>query len=476
MKTTRIIAAVLSICMLGGAVGYDAPLFEGASVTANAAKQQDEIISGTCGENASYTFSPATGVLEVDGTGDITDAPWIQKKELEEDMGMWHMVYFYVEPWSEEYVQSIKTVILSEGITNISFEYCSSLTSISIPKSVESIRLYNCPNLSDISIPEGVTGVDLFKCTSLDELILPDSVKSVSITYCSNITSLTIPDGVTTINYSAFRGCTNLKEIVFPASIKEIRDNSLIDTPWLSEKEKEDPLVIVNNIVVTGRKCKGNVAIPEGITSIVPDSFSNNENITSITFPSTCIDLSHDVLQNCKNLKKVYFLNPEVLIKSATDVKLNTDNELHIDEHWSITDIEAEPKVPVYSPSGTIGYYYVTSPASFSGTIYGYSGSTAEAFAKDYCKFEVIDQKTTKGDLNNDTMIDGRDATLVLAMYADSSSSGYVPTNADRAVGDVNSDTFIDGRDATIILAYYADLSAGASISFENYLKENNYV
>ena len=83
---------------------------------------------------------------------------------------------------------------------------------------------------------------------------------------------------------------------------------------------------------------------------------------------------------------------------------------------------------------------------------------------------------TQKGDLNNDTMIDGRDATLVLSMYADSSSSGYVPTDADRAVGDVNNDTFIDGRDATIILGYYADLSAGASISFENYLKNNKYI
>ena len=260
MKVKRIIAATLSICMLGGAVGYDAPLFEGASVTANAAKQKYEnVVSGVCGENVTWTLDRNTGVLTIDGTGDNYFAAFV------------------------EYKDEIKKIFFSGGITSIPNGFCA---------------------------------------------------------HCSSLTEVYIPEGVTMIGKSPFVKCP-IKEIWIPSTCTTIAD----------------------------------YAIPDDIT------------------------------------------------------------------------------------------------------IYGYKGSAAEEYAeKSFTVFVDIDSAFNKGDLNNDTMIDGRDATLVLSMYADSSSSGYVPTAAERIVGNVNNDNFIDGRDATIILGYYADLSAGASISFENYLKSMNYV
>ena len=50
MKTKRIVAAVLSLCMVGGAFAFNAPQVRDYSITADAA--------GEC-----YTFNTTTGLL-----------------------------------------------------------------------------------------------------------------------------------------------------------------------------------------------------------------------------------------------------------------------------------------------------------------------------------------------------------------------------------------------------------------------------
>ncbi len=145
--------------------------------------------SGSCGDNATWTFDPGTGVLTISGTGDMWD---------------------YTEPppgWDDQ-DGSIIRVVIEDGITSVggySFRYCH--------------------NLKQITIPEGVTriGEHSFEgCESLTEIILPDSLTSIEMAafyWCSGLTEITIPANVTNIDIGAFFLCTGLTSVEIPASV-----------------------------------------------------------------------------------------------------------------------------------------------------------------------------------------------------------------------------------------------------------------
>ena len=128
---------------------------------------------------------------------------------------------------------------------------------------------------------------------------------------------------VTAIDINAFNNCSNVADITFPDSIREI---SLVDasmdmnyisnyiiggvipfsgTPWLEKKREEDPLVIVNNIVVDGKNCTRDVEIPEGVTCIASFAFSRCSTITSISLPKSLEKIEECAFYGCKRLTDI---------------------------------------------------------------------------------------------------------------------------------------------------------------------------
>ena len=78
-----------------------------------------------------------------------------------------------------------------------------------------------------------------------------------------------------------------------------------------------------------------------------------------------------------------------------------------------------------------------------------------------------------KGDVTNDNVIDGRDATAVLTYYAQTSTGQSGSFNEyQKQAAEVNDDNVIDGRDATLLLTYYAYTSTGHSMTLDEYISE----
>ena len=160
-----------------------------------------ETYSGTCGENVNWSLDTETGVLNISGTGEMTN-------------------YGYVPPvpwWDHR--GNITTVNINNGVTSIgnsAFHYCNSLTSITIPNSVTTIgdcAFESCDDLTSITIPNSVTsiGYGAFRnCDGLTSITIPNSVTSIggdAFHECSALTSITIPNGVTSIGSRAFDDC-----------------------------------------------------------------------------------------------------------------------------------------------------------------------------------------------------------------------------------------------------------------------------
>lgn len=258
---------------------------------------EETTLSGTCGENVTYSLNENTGVLTISGTGKMADysddshSPFYKNKK-------------------------IKEVIIEDGVTSIgsfAFYGCSSLTSITIPKGVTSIGnyvFYGCSSLTSIAIPEGVTsiGFDAFyNCSSLTNVTIPKGVASIgdsAFKYCSSLTSMTVPESVTSIGKYAFFDCSNLTSIIIPEVVTSIGDfafarvnniiynGSLSGSPWGAKCINgyiEDGLAYKDSSKKELLGCPssrtGSVSISDSVEKIGDSAFYNCSSLTSIVIP-----------------------------------------------------------------------------------------------------------------------------------------------------------------------------------------------
>jgi hypothetical protein len=143
------------------------------------------------------------------------------------------------------------------------------------------------------------------------------------------------------------------------------------------------------------------------------------------------------------------------------------------------------PKCEIYDIKDTICNSYDDGNCPFTGTIYGYKGSTAEAYAKKYDrKFVALESAPTTpadpapqveaystGDVTGYAAINAKDANAVLiaaAKIGAGSASGL--TDKETAAADVNGDGAINAKDANTILRYAAAAGTGDPGDIKNYI------
>ena len=198
----------------------------------------------------------------------------------------------------------IPAEIDGKSVTSIgksAFQWCPNIKSITIPKSVTSICDYafnDCTSLTSITIPSGVTeigGRAFGGCTNLTSITLPDSVMEIgwgAFKDCISLTSITIPDSVTSIGSGVFSDCTSLTAIF----VSNENKNYVSDNDVLFNKEKTELLCY------PPRKEDKGYIIPDGVTSICDDAFSNCTSLTSIAIPSTVTNIGAYAFNNCTSL------------------------------------------------------------------------------------------------------------------------------------------------------------------------------
>lgn len=125
-------------------------------------------------------------------------------------------------------------------------------------------------------------------------------------TGASFLKSVVIPNTVTKIGSNAFRDCDSLTSVVIPKSVTSIGPFAFKNTPFMENLQKENPLVVINGILVDASTCKETkVTIPQGVTSIGENAFMECKTINSISIPKSVTHIESKAFLNCKNLDSV---------------------------------------------------------------------------------------------------------------------------------------------------------------------------
>ena len=248
----------------------------------------------------------------------------------------------------------LTSISIPSGVTSIgysAFFKCSSLTSISIPSGVTSIggsAFRDCSSLTSITIPNRVTSIGDFAfkgCSSLTSISIPSGVTSIwayAFYDCSSLTSISIPDSVTSIWAYAFYNCGSLTSISIPSGVTSIGAYAFYNCGSLTSISIPSGVTSIERFAFYGCGSLASITIPDSVTSIGGSAFYNCSSLTSISIPSGVTSIGEGAFSGCSNLTSITILNPDCQIDDSQNAIPST------------------------------------------ATIYGYTGSTAAAYAVKY--------------------------------------------------------------------------------------------
>ena len=213
---------------------------------------------------------------------------------------------------------------------------CKNLTSINIPRHITNVSdsaFQNCAKLIDITIPDSVTSIgnSAFKgCTGLKSITIPDSVTSIgnwAFFRCS-LTSVNIPPNVVSIGKEGFNGCPFLTQIIVndKNTVYDSRNdcNAIIETATNTLITGCKNTVIPDSTTSIGdgafRGCSDltDIIIPNGVTNIGERAFYGCYKLKCISIPDGVKSIGYEAFRNCARLTNVAISNGITNIKSCT--------------------------------------------------------------------------------------------------------------------------------------------------------------
>lgn len=335
----------------------------------------DEVLvtQGACGENATWSFDSTTGILTISGTGAMRDYGYISGVGTE------------YAPWNH-IRESIRSVVVSEGIMHIGNNAFGGNTNISILPNLSSVRLPNtlksigegafesAGQLTEIILPDSLISIGnfAFSGTDLHSLHIPPAVKTIGIisdsyewTVLKHLDSITVADGnenfivVDDVLYqknsaSDWRllfypiGKTSVK-YVMPDQVSHI-DVGFAQNQYLESVDVSPRLEEIPNFTFFNCQNLLTVTLPEGITSIDPNAFADCPKLSRLDIPSTVrsfvstANVGPAVSQQDSGQLSVYF-------RSATAPAFDGS----IAQSKAYTS-EKSGKVIIYYPENAIGW------------------------------------------------------------------------------------------------------------------------
>ena len=272
---------------------------------------------GDFGVNNCLHWKVAAGTLTITGTGAMPDfdfpngnlAPWWNYKAL-------GMIKTTIGGIKIDADGNLKTVIIGEGVTNVSnyaLFFLPAATQVTLPDSVTSIGRYGiamCSKLTGLSIPKGVTGIGDFGLAGngLTAITLPDGLQSLgrgAFDSCASLTNTTLPAAITAVPGKCFADCTKLLNVNYAGTVTAIGDLAFESCKALTAAPIPETVTEIGASAFTGCTALTDVTIPAGVSTIPEDCFRGCTALADIDLPGTVTSVGHNAFTGCTALKDV---------------------------------------------------------------------------------------------------------------------------------------------------------------------------
>ena len=211
---------------------------------------------------------------------------------------------------------NLKTVIIGEGVTNVSnyaLFFLPAATQVTLPDSVTSIGRYGiamCSKLTGLSIPKGVTGIGDFGLAGngLTAVTLPDGLQSLgrgAFDSCASLTNTTLPAAITAVPGKCFADCTKLLNVKYAGTVTAIGDLAFESCKALTAAPIPETVTEIGASAFTGCTALTDVTIPAGVSTIPEDCFRGCTALADIDLPGTVTSVGHNAFTDCAALKDV---------------------------------------------------------------------------------------------------------------------------------------------------------------------------
>lgn len=404
------------------------------------ASAEGEVLSGSCGKNASFTLKD--GVLTVSGTGEMNgyysdEAPWygmnfdtvivedgitsvgynaFRKSSVKKVVLADSVDVIGVQAFDDcVYLKEIKMPAIMSTINYCAFDGCESLESIAIPEGITIPpygMLRGCEKLTSVTFPSTLTSLSdsMFSlCVSLKNISLPGSLTLISdyaFFGCCSLEEIIIPEKVTSIGNYCFYYCTSLSSLNIPASVKYIGTGIVagcdsIKTITVDENnETFDSRENCNAIIYTKDNSLdigiGTTVIPDSVTNILQYAFAYCKSLTALNIPASVTKLGDSFVCNCPNLDSIIIdeANPAFTSAGSNVIIEKSTNTLYLGSNNAVIP----DGVVKINSNAFVGFNKLEAlhiPASVTDISFGYYGSFRENSS---LKSITVDENNTKYD------------------------------------------------------------------------------
>ena len=227
------------------------------------------------------------------------------------------------------YGNGLEEINIPETVTTIgynTFDGCENLTTVTGMKNVTEIgwsAFSGCNKLVNINLPSKLRtlGMEAFLyCKSLTEITIPKSLTlrdcDVDIfSGCSNLKTINFEKGITTIPANLFHGTEKgfdwhldgLEEIDIPETVTTIGDNAFSNCKNLTTVTGMKNVTEIGWSAFGGCNKLVNINLPSKLRKLSGLTFMNCKNITEITIPKSLTDCGYGIFSGCSNLKTINF-------------------------------------------------------------------------------------------------------------------------------------------------------------------------